>query len=100
MKQIPVDAQVMPFIFERHQACLSQLQDEYGVKLSWEEGSNNITLVPVDKTSAEKDRFDDACKAVASFFHGFLEKLRVLRQTLGKMLLDNSKTVAVPRKIK
>ena len=73
VKEIPVDAQVMPFIFERHQADLSQLQGKHGVKISWKESSNNLTVIPVDQT-AEKDRFDDACNAAASFFHGFLKK--------------------------
>ena len=70
---IPVDAQVMPFVFERHQAGLSQLQEKHGVKISCIEGSSNLTVIPVNKT-AEKNRFDDDCKAVASFFHGFLKK--------------------------
>jgi len=97
VKEIPVDAQVMPFIFERHQVGLSQLQEKHGVKISCREDSNNITLVPVDKT-AEKDQFDDACKAVASFFHGFLQETMRVSPDVWRDVVEHFKDSRSPIK--
>lgn len=70
-KQISVDSRVMPFIFERHQADLAHLQVKHDVTISWKDGCNTITLMPVNNTSTDEDRFQDASKAVASFLGGF-----------------------------
>ena len=70
-KQIPVEAQVMRFILERREADLTDLKKQHGVKLTWEDRSNFITVVPMDKTSTDKDRFEDTYKAIASFISEF-----------------------------
>ena len=70
-KEMPVDMQVMQFICERHEADFSHIQRKHGVEVKWEEGSKNITLAPVDGTSMDADRFEEASEAITSFVAGF-----------------------------
>ena len=71
-QQVPVDPQVMLFICERHQDDLTRLKDKHAVRMTWEEGANNVTLAPQDNTSRDKERFDDTIKVITSFFDAFL----------------------------
>ena len=70
-KEIPVDMQVMQFICERHEADLEHIQRKHGVEVKWEEGSKSITLAPVDGTSMDADRFEEASEAITSFLAEF-----------------------------
>ena len=72
MKSFTVDAQVMLFIFERFKADCTQIQNTHGVKIVWEAGASTITVTPVDKASADKNRFDAACGVITSFMDAFL----------------------------
>ena len=72
MKIFSVDAQVMLFISERCKADYTQIQNIHGVKIAWEAGANSITVIPVDKASADKNRFDTACGVITSFMDAFL----------------------------
>ena len=90
-KQIPVNAQMMLYILEQRQADLTHLQDKHGVKISWEEGSNDVTLTPVDKASTDKDRFDDVSKAIASFFDGFLVNTTHVTPDAWQAVVENFK---------
>ena len=69
-KQIQVEGQVMQFIFERHKTDFAQLQDKHGVKVRWENGSNNITVNNLGTETSEDD-FEDACKEIVSFVAAF-----------------------------
>ena len=69
-KQIQVEGQVMQFIFERHKTDFAQLQDKHGVKVRWEDGSNNITVNNLGAKTSE-DEFKDACKEIVSFVAAF-----------------------------
>ena len=71
-QQVPVDPLVMLFIREQHEADLTHLKDKHAVRMTWEEGANNVTLAPVDNTSRDKDMFDDTIKVITSFFDAFL----------------------------
>jgi len=70
-KEIPGDIQVMQFICERHEADLAHIQRKHGVEVKWEEGSKSITLAPVDGTSMDADRFEEASEAITSFLAEF-----------------------------
>ena len=71
-KIVSVDPQIMLFIFERCKADYTQIQNTHGVKIVWEEGASTITVTPVDKASADKNRFDNACGVITSFMDTFL----------------------------
>ena len=60
----------MQFIFERHKTDFAQLQDKHGVKVRWENGSNNITVNNLGTETSEDD-FEDACKEIVSFVAAF-----------------------------
>ena len=60
MKIFPADAQVMPFIFERCKADYTHIQNTNGVNIVWEEGAGTVAVTPVDKASADRNRFDTA----------------------------------------
>ena len=90
-KQILVDAQVMLFILQQRQADLTHLQDKHGIKISWEEGSNDVTLTTVDKTSTDKDRFDNASKEIVSFFDGFLANTTHVTPDAWQAVVENFK---------
>ena len=68
---IPVDSQVMLFICEHHNADFKQVQDDHGVKITWEEGASSIMVRPSDKVSADRKKFDEACEVIASFKQEF-----------------------------
>ena len=69
-KQIPVELKVMQFIFERHKTDFAQLQDKRGVKVRWEDGSNNITVYNL-RTETSEDEFEDVCTEIVSFVAAF-----------------------------
>ena len=69
-KQIPVEGKVMQFIFERHKTDFAQLQDKRGVKVRWEDGSNNITVHNL-RTETSEDEFEDVCTEIVSFVAAF-----------------------------
>ena len=71
-KSIPVDEQVMLFIFESYKADFTEIHDMHDVKINWEEGASSITVTPVDKASADKNSFDTACEDIASFLDVFV----------------------------
>ena len=68
---IPVDSQVMVFIYEHHKADFKQVHDDYGVTIIWEEGASSIMVRPSDKISADRKKFDEACEVIASFLQEF-----------------------------
>ena len=68
---IPIDSQVMVFISEYHKADCKQVQDDYGVTITWEEGASSVMVRPSDKISADRKKFDEACEAIASFLQEF-----------------------------
>ena len=70
-KQISVEAQLMLFIIERRQVDLTHLQDKHRVKISLDNVCNHITLTPFHEKSTDRDQFEDASKAIASFIDGF-----------------------------
>ena len=67
MKSISVDSEVMFFIRERCKADFTQVQRDHGVTITWEEGASSIIVRPLDKASADRNRFDEACEVIASF---------------------------------
>ena len=69
-KQIQVECQVMQFVFDRHNTDFARLQDKHGVKVRWEDGSNNITVHNLG-TETSEDEFEDACKEIESFVAAF-----------------------------
>ena len=69
-KQIQVEGQVMQFVFDRHDTDFARLQDKHGVKVRWEDGSNNITVHNLG-TETSEDEFEDACKEIESFVAAF-----------------------------
>ena len=69
-KQIQVEGQVMQFVFDRHDTDFARLQDKHGVKVRWEEESNNITVYNLG-TETSEDEFEDACKEIVSFVAAF-----------------------------
>ncbi|XP_078371828.1 protein mono-ADP-ribosyltransferase PARP14-like isoform X2 [Oculina patagonica] len=71
-KSIPVDAQVMLFIFEHCNSDFTKIQRLHGVQIIWEKGDKGITVTPVDKTSPGSNRFDTACEDITSFIDAFL----------------------------
>ena len=71
-KSIPVDDQVVLFIFESYKADFTEIHDMHDVKINWEEGTRSITVTPVDKASADKNSFDTACEDIASFLDVFV----------------------------
>ena len=71
MTSIPVDSQVMLFIREHYKADFTQVQDDHGVAITWEEGASSIIVRPVDKVSADRKKFDQACEVIASFKQEF-----------------------------
>ena len=70
-KKIQVEGQVMQFVFDRHNTDFARLQDKHGVKVRWEDGSNNITVHNLG-TETSEDEFEDACKEIVSFVTAFL----------------------------
>ena len=60
----------MQFIFERHKTDFARLQDKHGVKVRWENGSNNITVNNLGTETSEDD-FEHACKEIVSFVAAF-----------------------------
>ena len=69
-KQIQVEGQVMQFVFDRHNTDFARLQDKHGIKVRWEDGSNNITVYNLG-TETSEDEFEDACKEIESFVAAF-----------------------------
>ena len=69
-KQIQVEGQVMQFVFDRHNTDFARLQDKHGVKVRWEDGSNNITVYNLG-TETSEDEFKDACKEIEFFVAAF-----------------------------
>ena len=60
----------MQFVFGRHNADFARLQDKHGVKVRWEDESNNITVYNLG-TETSEDEFEDACKEIVSFVAAF-----------------------------
>ena len=69
-RQIPVEGKVMQFIFELHKTDFAQLQDKRGVKVSWEDGSNSITVHNL-RTETSEHEFEDVCTEIVSFVDTF-----------------------------
>ena len=72
MKVVSVDPQIMFFIFERHKADFTKIQNANGVKISWEESASSINVTPLDKASAERKTFNTACEHITTFIDVFL----------------------------
>ena len=85
---IPVDSQVMMFIFEHHKADFKQLQDDHGVRVTWEKGASSIMVRPSDKISTNRKKFDEACKAIASFQQEFQTTTSYILPEAWKAVVD------------
>lgn len=89
MKTIRVDSRVMFFICERYRADFTQVQQNHGVTITWEEGASSITVKPVGKTSADRNKFDEACKVIASFEQTFKTATSHVLPEAWKAVVDN-----------
>lgn len=73
MKQeISVDPELMLFISEQRQVELERLKDKHDVKISWEGGAKIVTLANKDKALRDKNQFEQAIEAIASYFDAFV----------------------------
>ena len=89
MKSIRVDSQVMLFIRERYRADFTQVQQDHGVKITWEEGASSITVMPLGKASADRNDFDEACEVIASFEQAFKTATSHVPPEAWKAVVDN-----------
>ena len=88
MASIPVDSQVMLFIFEHHKADFKQVQDDHGVRITWEKGASSIMVRPSDKISTNRKTFDEACEAIASFQQEFQTTTSYILPEAWKAVVD------------
>ncbi|XP_068729497.1 protein mono-ADP-ribosyltransferase PARP14-like [Montipora capricornis] len=70
-QEISVDPKVMPFILEHNESDLARLRNKFNVSVTWKEGSESITLLPLDKTPRNKDQVEAVCKEISSFLNSF-----------------------------
>jgi len=89
MTSIPLDSQVMLFICEHYKAEFTQVQDDHGVTITWEEGTSSIIVRPVDKVSADRKKFDEACEVIASFKQQFQTATSHVLPEAWKAVVDN-----------
>ncbi|KAL9972371.1 hypothetical protein ACROYT_G018656 [Oculina patagonica] len=101
-KTIPVDAEVVVFIFERCKADYMQIQSERGVQITWEEGDSSITVSPVNESSAERNKFDTACEDITSYMDAFFTTTtRVLPEAWHAVVeYFNKNGISVKEKVK
>ena len=101
-KTVSVDPQIMPFIFERHEADYKEMQDAHSVKITWEESSSSITVTTLDKASVDRHKFDTACEEIASFLGTFLTATTQVLPEAWQAVLDyfNKNDSPVKEKVK
>ena len=73
VQNIAVDVVKMQFIFEHCKADLTEVQNRYGVQITWIESTDSVTVLPKDEASRDKCSFDEACEAIASFLAEFVK---------------------------
>ncbi len=88
-KIIPVDAQVLLFIFERCKVKFTEIQKQHCVKIFWEEGASSITVISVDNASADRGRLDTACGVITSFMDEFLTTTKDVLPEAWQSVVDN-----------
>ena len=102
MKIIPVDSEVTLFMCERNKDDFTQIQHDYGVTIALEEGASSIIVRPVDKASADRKTFDEACEVIASFKQGFQTATVHVMPEAWKAVVDNfmKNASAMEKKVK
>ena len=73
VQNITVDVVKMQFIFEHCKADLTEVQNRYGVQITWIESADSVTVLPKDEASRNKCSFDEACEAIGSFLAEFVK---------------------------
>ena len=73
VQNIAVDVVKMQFIFEHCKADLTEVQNRYGVQITWIESADSVTVLPKDEASRNKCSFDEACEAIGSFLAEFVK---------------------------